>query len=37
MLSLESGGQSVLGSVRVEHQTHCTGRRVFPIGASGVA
>ena len=28
---------SVLGPVRVKHQMHYTGRRVFPIHASGVA
>jgi len=28
---------SVLGPIRVEHRTHCTGRRVFPVLASGVA
>ena len=36
-LALASGVLSVPGSVTVEHRTHCTGRRVFPIHASGVA
>ena len=31
---LGSGVLSLLGPVRVEHQTHCTGRRVFPVHAS---
>ena len=36
-LALASGVLSVLGSVRVEHRTHCTGCRVFPLHASVVA
>ena len=32
-----SGVLSVLGPVRVEHRTHCTGRRVFPVHASSLA
>ena len=34
---LGSGVLSVLGLIRVEHRTHCTGCRVFPVHASGLA
>jgi hypothetical protein len=37
MLTLASGVLSMLGRVRVKHQTHYTGRRVFPVHASGVS
>jgi len=36
-LALASSVLSVLGSIRVEHRTHCTRRRVFRVGDSGVA
>jgi len=36
-LSWASGVLSVLDLARVEHRTHCTGCRVFPLHASGVA
>ena len=32
-----SGVLSVHSPARVMHRTHCTGRRVFPVCASGVA
>jgi len=36
-LALASGVLSVLDPARVEHRTHYTGRRVFPVHASGEA